>query len=70
MEKKESMLVRGSRGLEEMEGGHRATGISSSIRSGGPAGVAVAPDPEVSEKAVRRRFTAEYKRRILHEAEA
>jgi transposase-like protein len=26
-------------------------------------------DPEVSEKPVRRRFTAEYKRRILREAE-
>ena len=27
------------------------------------------PDPEVSEKPVRRRFTAEYKLRILHEAD-
>jgi transposase-like protein len=36
-----------------------------------PAGhVAVAPDPEVSEKAKRRRFTAEYKLRILREADA
>lgn len=26
------------------------------------------PDTEVTEKASRRRFTAEYKRRILHEA--
>ena len=28
------------------------------------------PDPEVTEKAVRRKFTAEYKRRILKEADA
>ena len=27
------------------------------------------PDPEVPEKAARRRFTAEYKLRILHEAD-
>jgi transposase-like protein len=29
-----------------------------------------APDPEVREKPVRRRFSAEYKRRILDEADA
>ena len=28
------------------------------------------PDPEVPEKAVRRKFTVEYKRRILKEADA
>ena len=28
----------------------------------------VAPDPEVSEQAKRRRFTAEYKLRIVREA--
>ena len=28
------------------------------------------PDPEVSDKAARRRFTAEYKSRIVKEAEA
>ena len=31
---------------------------------------ATAPDPEVSAKARRRRFTAEYRRRILMEADA
>jgi transposase-like protein len=30
----------------------------------------VVPDPEVVEKAVRRKFTAEYKLRILKEAES
>jgi len=59
MEKKESMLVHVSKGLEEMEGAHRATGISSSGRTGGLADLSVVPDSEVPEKAVRRRFTAE-----------
>lgn len=38
----------------------------------GPAGTsrATAPDPEVPAKAQRRRFTAEYRRRILKEADA
>jgi len=33
-------------------------------------GIRTVPDPEVREKAVRRRFTAEYKLRILKEAES
>jgi transposase len=70
MDKKDSMLVHVPNGLEEMEGARRATGISSSIRTGGPAGLSVVPNPEVPEKAIRRRFTAEYKRRILRETEA
>ena len=31
--------------------------------------IAAVPDPEVAGKAVRRKFTAEYKRRILKEAD-
>jgi len=69
MEKKESMLVHVSKGLEEMKGARRVTGISSSGRTGGLAGLSVVPDSEVPEKAFRRRFTAEYKRCILREAE-
>jgi len=42
-----------------MEGARRASGISSTA----------APNPEVPEKAIRRSYTAEYKRRILKEAE-
>lgn len=48
----------------ESEGARRATG-DSGVR--GPIGV---PDPEVTERAKRRRFTAEYKLRILREADA
>jgi len=69
MEKKGSILVSVS-GLEETEGAQRATGISSSGRTCGPGSLSVVPDSEVSEKAVRRRFTAEYKRHILQEADA
>jgi transposase-like protein len=42
-------------------------------RDGRPAGIAVVssvPDPEVAAKPTRRRFTAEYKLRILREADS
>jgi transposase len=70
MNKKEAMLIQVSKGFEEMKGARRAAGNSSSGRTEGLADLAVVPDSEVPEKAVRRRFTAEYKRRILREAEA
>ena len=47
-----------------LEGARRATGDPGAR---GPVG---APDPEVAEQAKRRRFTAEYKLRILREADA
>ena len=47
------------------EGARRATEIPW-----GGTGAAVIPDPEVPTKATRRRFTSEYKRRILKEADA
>ncbi len=46
------------------EGARRATGDSGAHAPEG------APDPEVTERAKRRRFTAEYKLRILREADA
>ena len=46
----------------ETEGARRATGVS-------PAGAPGVPDPAVEAKAKRRRFTAEYKVRILREVE-
>lgn len=39
-------------------------------RSGGTATEAPRPDPEVSEKAKRRHFSAQYKLRVLEEADA
>ena len=47
----------------ETEGARRATGVSA-----GEA--ATVPDPEVVDKAKRRRFSPEYKLRVLHEADA
>ncbi len=47
-----------------LEGARRATG-NPGVR--GPEGP---PDPEVTERAKRRRFTAEYKLRILRKADA
>ncbi len=47
-----------------MEGARRATGDSGARAPDG------APDPEVTERAKRRRFTAEYKLRILRKADA
>ena len=70
MEKKEVMVMNLNPKVEEMEGARRATGISSTFGLRGPGGITAVPDPEVPEKATRRSFTAEYKRRILREADA
>ena len=51
---------------EDMEGARRATEISSSSAS---ADAGPAPDPEVVEKATRRRFSAKYKLEILERAD-
>src|SRR5437016_690856 len=50
-------------------GAERAGGERNGAAAGraGPAGVA---DPELVERPARRRFTAEYKLRVLREAEA
>jgi transposase-like protein len=47
----------------------RAVGERSAAAAGRAASAGV-PDPELVERAKRRRFTAEYKLRILREAEA
>jgi len=54
--------------MEEMEGVRRTTGISSINKTKSIRSTEEIPDPEVREKAVRRRFTAAYKLRILQEA--
>jgi transposase-like protein len=69
MEKKEAMVMHLKQGVEEMEGARRATGISSTASAlRGSGDKPVVPNPEVPEKASRRNYTAEYKRRILREA--
>jgi transposase len=67
MEKKHMFL---EPGREEMEGARRATGISSlDEATASRHTLHSVADPEVPEKASRRRFTADYKLRILKEAE-
>ena len=68
-------------GMEEAvaggtEGGRSPTGVppaTAAATAGGPQAATgngqPIPDPAVLEKPVRRRFTAEYKLRILHEAD-
>ena len=53
-------------GGAEAEGARRATGAFAPPTTSR----ASAPDPEVPAKVQRRRFTAEYRRRILREADA
>lgn len=70
MLEKESMEPQVIRKMEEMEGVRRTTGISSIKGTQNIQSIRTVPDPEVRERAVRRRFTAEYKLRILKEAES
>lgn len=69
MEEKEVMIMNLKPRGDEMEGARRATGISSPAARRGAGVKTVVPNPEVLEKASRRSYTAEYKRRILREAE-
>jgi transposase len=58
------------RGVAGTEGGRRPTGVPATpAASRSPGAGLPVPDPEVLEKPARRRFTAEYKRRILEEAD-
>ena len=59
----------GMRGAGEAEGARRATGVSpDDPLAAGLSGTT--PDSEVSDKPKRRRFTAEYKRKFLKQADA
>ncbi len=52
---------------EATQGARRATGVASP--SAGVAAAPVLPDPEVAEKAGRRRFTGKYKFEVLEAAD-
>ena len=69
MKKPQFESLTGVLGAAGMEGARRATGVSAAapLEEGGPG---PAPDPEVPAKAKRRRFTAEYKRKFLKQADA
>jgi len=55
--------------IDGMEGACRATGIPSIEKSEKEAHLKSVPNPEVSEKAKRRCYTAAYKLRILELAD-
>jgi len=56
--------------LGETEGARRATGVFPSVApAAGPPVTTIGAETEVVAKARRRRFTAEYKRRIVREAD-
>ena len=68
------MISEKIRTAQGMEGARRATGIpcAGTAAQGAHSMPSVPihpPDPEVPEKAVRRRFTAEYKLNILRQAD-
>jgi transposase len=54
---------------EKTEGARRATGVFSGEEAAALPPVGAGADTEVVAKAQRRRFTAEYKRRIVREAD-
>ncbi len=59
-------MINGERAAnEEREGVRRATGIPSFARSKEEGSISAVPDSEVYEKATRRKFTVEYKLKIL-----
>ena len=69
------MISEKIRTAQGMEGARRATGIPCAATADQGAHSMQSlplnpPDPEVPEKAARRRFTAEYKLNILQQAEA
>lgn len=69
MLEKKHMEARISNRIEEIPGVRRTTGISSIHKTKTVQAISTIPDPEVREKAVRRRFTAAYKLQVLQEAE-
>jgi transposase len=69
------MISEKIRTAQGMEGARRATGIPCAVTAAQgahsmPSQLLNPPDPEVPEKAVRRRFTVEYKLNILQQADA
>ena len=58
-------------GVAGTEGGRRPTGVPATPPAATPEGVPTTPaaDPEVLERPIRRTFPAEYRRRILEEAD-
>lgn len=64
------MSVRMLKTVSEEVGARRASTPSETIPAVFHFEVPMVPDPEVSEKAVRRKFTAKYKLSVLQQADA
>ena len=56
--------------VADMKSGTASEGARSATRDSAAGGPNAAPAPAVAARTTRRRFTAEYKLRILHEADA
>ena len=70
MEKKKAMITQDQSSLEKMEEGRRPQSIFSRTPSKPLPDHPSTPDPEVPEKAIRRKYPGDYKLRIIQEAEA
>ncbi len=64
------MIAESLRERQGHEGTFRAAGNTVAIITAEGSRAATIPNPEVPDKAVRRRFAAEYKIRILNESDA
>jgi transposase-like protein len=69
MEKKKAMITPDQSSLEKMEEGRRPQSIFSRTPTQSRTDHPSPPDPEVPEKAIRRKYPGEYKLEILKEAE-
>ena len=64
-----TITLNGRNGATDLTGSNGEQKLRSEAKTTTAAGRPVPPDPEVTEKARRRRFTAEYKLRILEQVE-
>ncbi len=64
------MAVRIIKSFSESVGARRASALSEKEPTESQVKTSVLPDPEISDKAMRRRFTAKYKLAILLKADA
>ena len=69
MKKSNTMISNTIKDSVETEGARRATAVSTDSATLNRATIGSLPDTEVTEKALRRKFTASYKLRILQEAD-
>ena len=65
MEKKKAMITQDQSSLVKMEEGRRPQSIFTRTPTQPSTNHPSTPDPEVPEKAIRRKYPGEYKLRIL-----